>query len=272
MTRPLLTPEEIWRKYDAMEARLSAPLSERMIELAALRPGMRVLDLATGRGEPAISAAKRVAPSGSVLGVDLSAPMLQMARERASAEGVANLELRVLNAESLDGVPDEAFDVAFVRWGLMYMTAPVRALEEVRRTLKPGGKLIAALWAEPERVSYHSLPRKVLEKYRPLPPIDFDAPGVFRYADPKRFEEHVKQAGLRVDHLEELDVPVVEAKTASELIEWVRAFGLTKLLNELPEEAQRAWEANFANEAERLRRDGVIRLGGTTIIATAIKV
>ena len=70
-----------------MEARLTAPLSERMLALAKLGPGMRVLDLATGRGEPAISAAHRVGPTGAVFGVDLSAAMLEIARERAAREG-----------------------------------------------------------------------------------------------------------------------------------------------------------------------------------------
>jgi len=81
--RPLLSAEEVWQAYDAMEARLTAPLSERMLELARVGPGMRVLDLATGRGEPAIPAAHRVGPSGSVLGIDISASMLAMARLRA---------------------------------------------------------------------------------------------------------------------------------------------------------------------------------------------
>ena len=75
------TLEEIWRQYDAIESRLTAPLSERMLDLAGLQRGMHVLDLATGRGEPALRAASRVGSQGSVLGVDLSGAMLRMARE-----------------------------------------------------------------------------------------------------------------------------------------------------------------------------------------------
>ena len=71
--RKVLTPEEIWRRYDAVESRLTAPLSERMLDLAGIRPGMRVLDLATGRGEPALRAARRVAPDGFVVGVVVAA-------------------------------------------------------------------------------------------------------------------------------------------------------------------------------------------------------
>jgi SAM-dependent methyltransferase len=78
--RRVLSPEEVWKQYDRMEARLSARLSERMLGLAGVRAGMRVLDLATGRGEPAIPAAHRVGPGGSVLGVDVSAEMLAFAK------------------------------------------------------------------------------------------------------------------------------------------------------------------------------------------------
>ena len=163
--RPLPTAEEIWRRYDDAEQRLTASVSERMLDLAGLRPGMRVLDLATGRGEPAIRAAHRVGPSGSVLGVDLSEAMLQMARERAAREGLSNLELRVTSAESLDRVPLAHFHATLARWGLMYLDSPVAALLAARRAMVPRGILVAAVWAEPERVPYFTLPRQVLGKY-----------------------------------------------------------------------------------------------------------
>jgi ubiquinone/menaquinone biosynthesis C-methylase UbiE len=122
------TPEALWRAYDRDEARLSAPLSERMLDLARLTPGMRVLDLATGRGEPAIAAAQRVSPGGEVLGVDVSASMLAMAKERADREGVTNLTLQTGDAASLDADGGPPFDATLCRWGLMYMDAPEAAL------------------------------------------------------------------------------------------------------------------------------------------------
>jgi SAM-dependent methyltransferase len=267
--RPLLDVEEIWRRYDRMEARLTAPLSERMLDLAGVGPGMRVLDLATGRGEPAIAAAHRVGPSGSVLGVDVSASMLEMARQRAAHEGVMNLELRVMSATSLDAIPATSFDSTLVRWGLMYMDAPIDALVGARRALVPGGVLVAAVWAVPDRVPYFTLPRRVLEKYRALPPIDPDTPGTFYYADSNRLPRDLERAGFEVEHVEELDIPVMEAENASELIAWVRTFGLTRLLNDLPEQVQRSWEEELARQTEPLRKDGFVRLGGVTRIVVA---
>ena len=89
VSAPYATHEQIWRTYADTEQRLSAALSERMLDLTGLRSGMRVLDLATGRGEPAIRAAHRVGPTGTVLGVDISEGVLQMAHERAAREGLA---------------------------------------------------------------------------------------------------------------------------------------------------------------------------------------
>ena len=268
--RPILTHEEIWRKYDSVEQRLTASLSERMLDLAGLRPGMRVLDLATGRGEPAIPAAHRVGPTGVVFGVDLDEGLLQMARERAAREGLSNLDLRPLNAERLEGLPLGYFHVTLARWGLMYFDAPVAALAAARGAMAPGGVLVAAVWAQPERASYFALPRQVLAKYKTLPPIAPDAPGAFRHADLEALQRDFAAAGFTIDHVEEMDVAVMEAESGAEVVAWTRAFGLTRLLSDLPEEIQLAWEADLINEADLLRtEDGRIRLGGVTRIVVA---
>jgi len=264
-----LTAEEFWRRYDAMESRLSAPLSERMLDLLGLRPGMRVLDLATGRGEPALRAARRVGQKGLVLGVDVSEGMLAFAKEKAVAEGLGNLQLRAANAESLDGVPLAHFHAATARWGLMYMDSPVAALAAARRALLPGGQLVAALWAEPDRVPYYTLPRRLLERHRPLPPLDPNAPGTFRYADVHRMEDDFRRAGFTVAHVEEMDVPVVESEDPAYVVAWARALGLTRLLDGLSEAVQRAWEEEFSLELDRHRVDGRVRLGGVTRIVLA---
>jgi ubiquinone/menaquinone biosynthesis C-methylase UbiE len=267
--RPIPSPEEVWRAYDRMEARLTTALSERMLDLAGLGAGMRVLDLATGRGEPAIPAAHRVGPSGAVLGIDVSESMLAIARQRAREEGVTNLELRAMDAASLEGIPSAHFHSALVRWGLMYMDSPVAALAGARRAVVPGGAVVVAVLAEPERCSYFDLPRRVLARYRSLPPIDPGSPGPFRYADVERLRQDLARADLNIEHVEELILPVMEAETAPEVIAWVRAFGLTRLLNDLPESAQRSWEEEVAKEVDALRQDGFIRLGCATHVVVA---
>lgn len=269
MAQRVLSHEEVWQRYDAIEDRLTAPVSERMLDLADLRPGMRVLDLASGRGEPALRAARRVGPDGAVLGVDPSDALLEMAREKAAREGLSNLDLRAMNAEELDDIPPAHFHAATVRWGLMYMEAPIAALENARRALSEDGVLVAALWAEPERAPYYSLPMRILERYRSVPSIDPEVPSPFRFADPDRIERDFGRAGLALDHVEEMDIPVFEAEATAEVVEWVRALALTKLLNDVPESDQQAWAEEFEAELESTRTDGVIRVGGVTRIVRA---
>ena len=269
--RPLSTPEEAWRTYDAMEVRLSAFLSERMLTLAGIDEGMRVLDLATGRGEPAIRAAHRVGPRGSVVGVDTSPTMLAFARARAEREGVDNLQLRTLDLSEPSAALESHFDRALSRWGLMFFNHPAQALVHVGRALTTSGILVAAVWAEPERVSWFSLPRQVLDKHRPVAAPDLEKPGIFYYANQARLERDLRAAGFEPQHTEELEVPVLEASTAEEVIAWVRTFGMTKLLNDAPEEVQRAWAEDFTHVIERRREGGHLRLGGVSRLVVAVK-
>jgi len=268
--RKVLSPEEFWRRYDGIESRLTGPLSERMLDLAGVRPGTRLLDLATGTGEPALRAARRVAPDGLVVGVDLADGVLEMAREKARLSGLTNLDLRVADAASELDIPSSHFHAATIRWGLMYMAAPVTTLMNVRRALLPTGVLVAALWAEPERVPYYTLPRRLLQRYRSIPPIEAEAPGPFRYADLERVRRDFDRAGFLVDHVEEMEVTVFESEKEAELVDWVRALGLTQLLNDLPEDDQRAWEIDLASEVRR-RGAGRLQLGGVTRIVRARK-
>jgi SAM-dependent methyltransferase len=269
MTESLRSPEDIWRDYDADEQRLSAPLSERMLDLAQLQPGMQVLDLASGRGEPAIRAAKRVAPGGRVLGVDVAAGMLQMARERAQREGVANLDLRTLDAETLLGVPKSHFDACLARWGLMYFQNPVAALTAARLAVRPHARLVAAFWAEPARVNYDSLPREALAKHMALQPLDPEAPGTFRFGTLAQIERDFAAAGWALTHVEECDVAVMQANTDAELIAWTRAFGFGRMLQNASSQVQQSWAQELIARAAPLRRDGIIQLGGISRIVVA---
>lgn len=277
MTQPTPPQPSSWaerlaiiRRHHEMEARLTAPVSERMLDLAGLLPGMRVLDLASGMGEPCLRAARRVGPSGFVLGTDLVDGMLEPAREQARAEGLSNLELRAMDAEALD-VPEQSFDVATVRWGLMYLARPERALARVWRALRPSGLLVCALWAEPEQVEYASLPRRTMERFHPLPPIDSVAPGAFRFSTPERLRPVLERSGFTLEHTESMHIPVMEAEDGAGVARWIRGFGgpVAKLVQELPPETQRAWEQAVVQECEPYRREGKVQLGGVTWLAVA---
>lgn len=264
-----LSVEEVWRRYDAMEARLTAPLSERMLELAHLGPGMRVLDMATGRGEPAVRAAHRVGPAGLVVGLDISASMLAMAAERAEREGITNLTLRAADAASPGPLPGPAFDAALCRWGLMYMEKPGQALLEARKRLAQSARLVLAVWAEPARVPYFTLPRQVLSKRHHVPPVPLDGPSPFRYASPEALAADLVAQGFEVERMEEHDVRVMEAGDPRGLVAWVRAFGLERLLRDVPADVQEEWADDLAEEVLRLNHGTGYHLGGVTRLVVA---
>lgn len=241
-----------------------------MLDLAIVGAGMRVLDVATGRGDPAISAAKRVSPNGTVVGIDADPSMLKLAREQAEREGVTNIELAVSSAEALRGIPADSFDVVLARWGLMYFQDPLQALHSARRVLKPGGLLVAAVWAAPDSASFVELPRAVLSRLTSIPPLDLDSRGTFYYANEDRLSQHLKLAGFKIQQMEDMFVDVMEATSADELIAWARVFGMSQLLQDTPVDIQRNWEKDLAAGAEPYRGiDGLIRLGGISRVVTA---
>ena len=123
--------------------------NDDLLAAASPRKGERVLDVATGPGEPALSLAPRVGPAGSVVGIDLSERMVEVARQ--NAKGVDNVEFRVMDAEHL-AFPDASFDLAVCRFGLQIVTDPDRCIAEVRRVLRPGGRFAATVWGPGARV------------------------------------------------------------------------------------------------------------------------
>jgi SAM-dependent methyltransferase len=264
------TAVDAWRRYDADEARLSAHVSERMLALAGLRPGARVLDIATGRGEPAVRAAHRVAPGGIVVGTDRSDEMLAFARERAAAESVANLSLQVADGQTLAGIAPGAFDAALCRWGIMYFDRPHEALASARRCLRPGGLYVAALWTQPARASWWTMPREILARHAALPAMAPDAPGPFRFGAPGALRAGLGAAGFEPTHEEEIATPVMECATPEGLVDWCLAFGLARLLADQPPAVAAAWRRDMLAEADGRRdADGLYRLGGVTRLVVA---
>jgi len=134
------TYEPLWRDQ-------LAPAQAELMACAGLMPGERVLDVACGTGIVALDAAARVSPGGDVVGVDLSGRMIGLARRRAMQEHCTNISFVRADAEQL-GLPDNHFNVAVCALGLMYMPAPERAVLEMRRVLRPGGRIIVAVWGQ----------------------------------------------------------------------------------------------------------------------------
>lgn len=142
--------------YEALWHRQLADAQTALLAAAALRGGERVLDVACGTGLVSFAAARSVGPAGRVLGVDLSGAMVDAARERAVQREVRNAAFARMDAESL-ALPDASFDVALCALGLMYVPNPEQALREMRRVLRPGGRIVVAVWGERARCGWAPL-------------------------------------------------------------------------------------------------------------------
>ena len=170
-------------------------LNEHLVDLALIRSGHRVLDVGTGLGEPAFTAARRVGPTGSVVATDLSPAMLSLAREEAARVGLRHVEFREMDAEEPD-LPVHSFDAALCRWTLMFLPHLVAALTRLRELLVPEGRFAAAVWGPPERVPFTSIPMGVIRHVLQIPPLPAGRPGTFSLADPHVLERSFTEAGF----------------------------------------------------------------------------
>ena len=186
---------EGWMKWsETIEAALH-PVTERMLSTAGIGPGHKVLDVATGIGEPALTAARIVAPSGRVVAIDQSPRMLEIARERAAASGMGNIEFREMDAESLE-MPSGSFDAVLCRFGLMFLPDLPSALIGLRSLLTAGGRFAAAVWSEASKVPFISVPGEVIGRAGELPGSPEGTPGPFSLADTSALEQALRQAGF----------------------------------------------------------------------------
>lgn len=179
-----------------------APVTGRLLQLADLRAGQSVIDLATGYGEPALTAAKRVGPAGRVVGVDISPAMVAAARARAD---VGNVTFIVGDFESLSDTGGP-FDVVLSRFGLMLAVDHVGTFRSIRRILVPDGVLAAAVWASPES-NLFAIGVGTLAKLAQLDAGRADEPGTFSMSDPLRLEHELREAGFTDVTVQQCDAP-----------------------------------------------------------------
>ena len=250
---------EGWRRGAAARAQAMGPVTERMLDLAGIGVGCRVLDVAAGSGEQTLMAARRVGPTRSVLATDIAARMLAGAAEAAREAGLPNVETRVMDACDLRVEP-ESFDAAISRLALMLIPQRDRALGGIRRALRPGGKLAAIVLSTAARNPYTALPLAIARRHAGLPPLPFEDPGMFALGDPPVLRRAYERAGFR-----EVSVEAVSGArhfaSAPEAVQARRDPGLeaSELMAGLSD-AER--EAAWAEVEEAFRRfeggDGIV--------------
>lgn len=193
-----------WIARQQSQDAILAPIAQALYERATPRVGERVVDVGCGCGDTSIELARRVAPGGHVLGVDISAPMLERARQRVAAG--ASVEFTLADATVHPFVPARA-DLLFSRFGVMFFEDPVRSFRNLRGALRSGGRVTFACWREPKRNGWLMLALHEAYKHVPkLPDLGPDAPGPFAFQSEERVRAILKDAGFSSVEFEAIEL------------------------------------------------------------------
>ena len=216
-----------WHKQ--IEEKGARKVSNRLLELAEIRPGHRVLDIATGYGEPAVSAAQCVSSShGYVLAIDTSRQMLEIAKERSTELGLQNIiEFKQSDAERVE-LPKSFFDIAVCRWGLMFLPNLNAVLSRIYDVLIQGGRFASAVWSSPHKVPLISLPMNVIRREigSQMSQTDPSTLGPFSLSDINILEQSFIQAGFQEIRTELIDV-IFELPSAEQFIEIIQELNVS---------------------------------------------
>ena len=237
-------------------------VNDRLVELAGLQPGQKVLDIATGYGEPLVTAAQRVAPGGRAVATDLAPEMIRLAQDRVSGLGLDNVVFHVCNGEVLD-IPESDFDAALCRWGLMLMSDPDACLRRVHELLKPDGRVAMAVFNEPATSPFVAVAGGIVRREAGLGPPSSDEPGIFRLADVRDLRERFEGAGFRNVMIEQVG-GMLEFDSAQDYVRFIQdnARDILRFLEGLPAARHEEIWHMVADAARQYETpDGTVGLG-----------
>jgi ubiquinone/menaquinone biosynthesis C-methylase UbiE len=236
-----------WQTWWGTIERGAQKVSDKIVELAEVKAGDKVLDIATGIGEPAVTAARKVMPNGKVIAIDISPQMLAIAKTRAASLGLDGImEFRESDGEKID-LPDPTakFDAVLSRFGLMFFPNLPSALVKIRHLLITNGRLSAAVWSTPSKVPLIDLAFGTVRKQINAPPPPPGTPGPFALADAETLKQLFSQAGfndIKVETLQitfEFDSPESYTKHIQQTATRIHEM----LANQTAEVKKQAWDS-----------------------------
>jgi ubiquinone/menaquinone biosynthesis C-methylase UbiE len=272
------TQRQQWNEAAEARHRWGATLEEwfaqvtaAMLDMTRVGPGNRILDIATGAGEPALSAAEQVGTEGYVLATDLAENIIQYAQHQADQSGLKHFETRVMDGENLE-LDNESFDVVLCRFGLMFMPNAQRALSEWRRVLKPGGRAAVAVFSSPDKNAWAATPVAIIRRRAQLPPPNPDQPGLFSFAGDGVLENALKTAGFRTVMVQYLSTPL-RMPSAEEYVRFARESfgGFNQMMAHLSkEERESVWD-EVAEAMKQFETGEGIEVTCTPIVACGVR-
>ncbi len=259
------------QKWKAKSAAMGQPVTDALVEYAQPAAGMRVLDLASGTGEPAISLAMRVGEHGHVTALDLSADLLEIAAGRARARGLKNFTTRQADAHSLP-FPQNTFDLATSRFGVMFFEDPILALGDLRRVLRPGARACFLAWGSFDQPYWQSM-MGVVHRHVGGPLLQPDGPNPFRYAESGSLSAVSQGAGFDAVEEETKTLPWAWRGRVEEVWEYAQSVSVPfrAMLERVPAEK---WPEIHADVHAALRKysDGEkIEFGVSVVLASGKK-
>jgi len=255
-------------KWRAKSAVLGSAVTEALVEYALPRPGMQVLDLACGTGEPGISLAQRVGPEGRVTAVDLSSDLLELASQRAKSKGLANFSTQQADAHQLP-FADQSFDLAACRFGVMFFTDPERALTELRRVLKAGARACFAAWG-PIKQPYWQTTMGIVHRHAGGTMLEQGGADPFRFSKTGSLSQVLRAAGFKEVEESLRKLPWTWPGDAEDVFEYACALTVPfrAMLERVPAEEWPVIRAEAKAAIERYRVGDEIRFGAELVFAS----
>ncbi len=245
------TAAEAWHRWNPTLKTWLGPATELMLDMAQVKRGHRVLDIAAGAGEQSITAAKRVGPEGYVLATDIAPRILEYALELAKEKGIHNIEVKEMDGENLT-LPDNSFDTVISRVGLIFFPDQQKALKEMLRVLKPGGFVAAIVYSSVEKNKFFSVPVSIIRTRAQLPPPLPGQPGPFSLGNEGVLENAFREAGFINIRSKFVDAPVL-MDSAKECVrfEYESFAALHQMLEGLSDEEKKAAWQEIEDELTR---------------------
>ena len=258
-----------WRRWSELIDRAASGVSGRLVELAGVERGSRVLDVAAGYGEPSLTVAKKVGAEGSVVATDISPEMLAYGRERAATAGIENIEFVESDAASL-GFPEHSFDAALSRWGIIFEPDGEAAAARVRSFLEPGGRLAISSWGPPDRVPFLGIPMRTAMQCLQVPPPPPGTPGPLSRPTPEALGGLLEVAGFSAVEVEETEV-TFEWESPEQFTTFVKEIAppVTAMLAPHPQEVQEeTWAAITEATRGAAAADGTVSFSNLALLAS----
>ncbi len=257
-----------WRKWSELIDGAASGISRRLVELAGVEPGDRVLDVAAGYGEPSLTAATTAGPDGSVVAIDISAEMIAFGRERARTAGLHNIEFVESDAASLE-FPESSFDAAISRWGIIFEPDGEAAAARVRGFLKSAARMAISSWGSPDRVPFLAIPMRTAMQRLEVAPPPPGTPGPLSRPTPEALGGLLTGAGFSDVEVEEADISF-EWESPEDFTTFVKEIAppINAIIDPHPPDVQdETWTAITDAVRQEAAGDGTVRFHNMVLLA-----